>query len=194
MPVVLDLKPLRKFERQIIEGLKGGATTPVRKAFKQIAQMYREWAKERFTRFARGAGDWAPLKPSTIRRRRKGKAKKLRVTKGATTRTKTVAQGKVSILWDTGTLIGGLDPTFTPAKGALEQDIPGGIRVGFGGQARHPKGKGASIADIANFHQAGAPPNLPAREIIVLPPMSEQQRYGQRMEDALGESWKKATA
>jgi hypothetical protein len=73
----------------------------------------------------------------------------------------------VSILRNTGTLFAALNPVFTRKPGALEESIPFGVRVGYGGPAKHPKGK-ASIADIAGFHNAGAG-HLPRRQIIVPP-------------------------
>lgn len=192
--VTLNIRPLLKFDRAVMAGLKGGAqSNEIRRGFKQMAVVFRAWAKERFSTFSRGGGDWAALKPSTVARRKKGKARKLSMTRGGKTRTKTVSAGTVSILYDTKTLFGGLDPTFNPSKGAMQKDIPFGIRVGFGGAARHPKGKGASIADIAGFHQAGNT-NMRPREIVVVPPLSKQNEFARILEDALGGAWGKATA
>jgi hypothetical protein len=193
MPVRLELGPLNKFEQAIMDGLKTGAPNPVRSAFKRIAAFFRAWTKERFVRYSRGGGDWAPLKPSTIARRRKGKGRNLEKTTGDKTKTVTVAGGTVSILYDTGTLIAALDPTFSPSSGAVEKDIPFGIRVGMGGGAKHPKSSRFSIGDIAEIHQAGAT-NLPSRKIIVEPPMGEQETYSGEIQKALGRSWKDATA
>ena len=80
---------------------------------------------------------------------------------------KWLAKRKFAILRDTGTLFAALSPTFTGKPGALEEGIPFGIRVGYGGPSRHPDGK-ATIADIASFHQTGNG-KLPVREIIVAP-------------------------
>lgn len=74
----------------------------------------------------------------------------------------------VAILRDTGTLFLALTPTWSAKPGALEQHIPMGVRVGYGGPQRHAKGGGATIADIASFHQTGAG-HLPVRRIIVDP-------------------------
>jgi hypothetical protein len=77
---------------------------------------------------------------------------------------------KFSILRDTNTMFNALSPVFQGKPGQLQEGIPFGIRVGFGGASRHPKGK-ATIADIANFHQTGAG-YLPVRMIIVAPPQN----------------------
>lgn len=80
-------------------------------------------------------------------------------------------ESKHSILRDTGTLFAALSPTFSGKPGAVEENIPFGIRVGYGGPARHTEGGEKSpptIADIASFHQNGTS-RLPKREIIVAP-------------------------
>lgn len=150
--VRVNLKPLERFADAVHRGL-ASTTGPILKALKQWAARYRGFSRERFDRFSKGGGTWPPLKPSTKRGRRKGK----RGTGGRT----------FSILRDTGTLFGALDVVFTHQPGALEETIPFGIRAGFGGPARHPKGK-ATIADIAEFHQEGKGV-VPEREIIVDP-------------------------
>jgi hypothetical protein len=54
------------------------------------------------------------------------------------------------------------------APGSFEQYEFFSVKTGFGGPAAHPQDK-ATIADIASFHNEGAPPHLPQRKIIVLP-------------------------
>ncbi|HQU42143.1 MAG TPA: hypothetical protein PK867_05000 [Pirellulales bacterium] len=73
----------------------------------------------------------------------------------------------ISILRDTGLLFNALAQQFVGAPGAIENKIPSGIRVGYGGPGRHPDGT-ATIADIASFHQEGGP-HLPQRKLIVPP-------------------------
>jgi hypothetical protein len=59
-----------------------------------------------------------------------------------------------------------LSPTLgTP--GQLQEDIPFGVRVGYGGPAMHPGGK-ITIAGLAAIHQGGLG-HVPKREIIVPP-------------------------
>jgi hypothetical protein len=74
----------------------------------------------------------------------------------------------IAILIDTATMIAGTNPVLDTSKGGLEKDIPGGIRVGYGGPAPHPGGgKGAkTIADIASYHHEGNA-HLPQRRVIV---------------------------
>jgi hypothetical protein len=59
-----------------------------------------------------------------------------------------------------------LDIRFTGKPGAIQEGIPFGIKVGYGGPTRYKKGKSrATIADIAEFHHTGAG-NLPVRKIM----------------------------
>lgn len=81
---------------------------------------------------------------------------------------KDMSKRKFAILRDTGTLFAALSPVFVNKPGSIEETIPYGINVGYGGNSSHPKGK-ATVADIANFHQIGAG-HLPVRKIIVSPP------------------------
>lgn len=120
--------------------------------FKAWAGRYRGFAVQRFSDLSRGMGGaWPPLKPATVKRRRKGSG----------------PGGPASILWNIGTLIGALRPKIRK-PGRFDEPLANGIRVGFGGPDRHPSGD-ATIADIAGFHQLGAG-TLPKREIIVEPP------------------------
>lgn len=110
--------------------------------FKQVGARYLGFVRKRYVEYARGGGDWPPLK----RKRKHGK------------------KAKASVLIDTGTLLNALT---IGAPGNLFRKIRGGIRVGFGGPHKHPEGK-ATIADIAGFHNTGEG-NLPERRIIVEP-------------------------
>ncbi len=147
--VKVNLKPLERFKNAIHTGLATGSG-PILKALKQWAARYRGFVQERFDTFSKGGGDWPDLAPSTKRRRRKGGT-----------------SGRFSILRDTSILFGALDIRFHNQPGALEEKIPFGVRVGFGGPARHPDGE-VTIADLANIHQKGLGV-VPEREIIVEP-------------------------
>lgn len=151
--VRVNLKPLKNLTTGVTEGLRNPqSASHIRDVLKKWAVRYRSFAQLRFDRFSKGRGDWQPLAPSTLRRRRKGKRKGVR---------------KAAILRNTGTLFAVLDPTFTNQPGQLEKNIPFGVTVGYGGPGRYPKGR-ATIADIASFHQEGGP-HLPKRELIVTP-------------------------
>lgn len=91
---------------------------------------------------------------------------------------------KFGILRDTGTLFAVLSPTFSGIAGQYEEDIPFGIRVGYGGNAGHPSAKKATIADIANYHQTGAG-HLPVRTIIVAPSQAVVAQMTEIMQRAI---------
>lgn len=149
MTVKMNLRPFLKLKDMMT------LRSPTRKIiFKQWAFAYRVFARRRFNVFSRGGGDWPPLKKSTIAGRRVGK------------RIGQVGR-RVSILRDTGTLLAALEPRMSRPPGLLERIFSEGVEVGFGGPARHPKGR-ATIADIARFHDAGEG-NLPERKIIADP-------------------------
>jgi hypothetical protein len=170
--VKLDLSALKRFADSIHRGLSNGSG-PILKAMKQWAARYRSFAQERFDVFSKGGGDWPDLEPSTKRARRKGKSKKIKGLHGAAKKTHEAKMkrggggGTFSILRDKGILFGALDTAFTNKPGALEESIPFGVRVGYGGSRRHPGGQ-TTIFDIARFHQEGRG-RLPVRRIIVEP-------------------------
>ncbi len=174
--VKIDNSGLKKMLRSLLPSVLNPIIT---KMYKQWAVRYRRFSRRWFSQASRGGGQWPPLEDSTIRQRRHGggavnKNGQIRRISGGGKRgvralRKALASGggQVAILRDTGTLFGALDPVFSSSPGAREQLIRNGIEVGFGGPAKHPKGK-ATIADIASFHQFGSG-NLPQREILVDP-------------------------
>lgn len=191
MTAKLNLKPLDDFAEAIDRALAGSGRGPMLDAIKQWGAIFRGWSRERFAKLSKGGG-WEPLKPSTIKGRRKGKSRSVSVGRGGGT--EDLSGGGVAILWDTGTLIGALDAHLNIASGGFQKQIRNGIRVGYGGSAKHPKGKG-TIAMIANAHQTGAG-NLPERKIIEEPPKSgyPMDRIVQVTKEALGAEWRRATA
>lgn len=186
--VQVNLEPLRRFAATVTGDLRGVGNGPIRKAIKQWAVRYRAFVQERFDAFSKGGGDWPPLAASTIRRRRKGKKIRMTTMSGQSDRFQVRT---ASILRDTGTLFQALEPVFKHKPGALELRIPFGVRVGYGGPARHPGGK-ATIADIARFHQEGKG-KLPKRRIIVDPPPHLVQLMAGDMERALAQANRRAT-
>lgn len=157
--VKINLEDLKRFKSLLDDDLRSGGQkaggSPINNAFKQWGVRVRSFLQQRFVTFSRGGGNWAPLKPATIRARRKSKTR---------------FGLSAAILRDTGTLFNALSPEFTGKPGALEERIPYGIRIGYGGPGKYTKKYGgvATIADIASFHQVGAG-HLPKREIIVAP-------------------------
>lgn len=120
---------------------------------------YRTAMIRRWNQYAGGGGDWPPLRPATIRRRRNKK------------------KGSIRILVDTGILRDALTPVATLHKGkpgAYTKLIPGGVRVGFGGPDRHREA-GASIARMAYWHHMGSG-NLPERKLMVSPDKELQDK------------------
>lgn len=153
--------------KKILAGISPGAQ-PISAMLKQWAARYRSFAQERFDKYSRGNGDWAPLALSTIKGRRKGKkSKKTTTARDTKNGTLVVVPGSYSILRDTGLLFNALAPEFKNAPGQFEKEGDLSIDVGFGGPAAHGNGI-LTVADIAAIHQVGGK-NLPARPIIVKP-------------------------
>lgn len=168
--VTIDLAPLKKFRKKIESQLEKGTAGPISDAIKQWAYRYRGYAQERYDKFSKGGGNWEPLSPRTVKGRRKGKRKG--------------KFGATSILRDTGTLFRVLTPTFNNTPGAIEERIPYGVRVGYGGTHSHGEFGWSSIADIASYHQEGTS-FLPQREIIVEPTITVMKGMGEDMTRAL---------
>lgn len=74
--VKINLRRLSQFKAQATADLNNQANGPIRKALKQWAVRYRSFAQERFDAYSKGGGDWAPLSPATIARRRKANTSK----------------------------------------------------------------------------------------------------------------------
>lgn len=144
--VSVDLSGLQQFGQQVDDGLRNG-TGPFKAMYEQWAARYRAFVQERFDTFSRGGGDWRPLKY----KRKRG------------------SRERASILRDTNTMFRALNPTFQGQPGALQQHIPYGIEVGFGGNAMHPSTQGKiTVAELARIHHLGLG-HVPARTIIVDP-------------------------
>ncbi len=139
--VTIDLQPMTEFREAISK-----KSAPIRSAIKQWAFRVRAFWQERFDKYSKGGGNWPDLADSTKRARR--------------------GTGVFTILRDTGLMFAAIGPAFKNAPGQLEKELKFGVRVGFGGPGKYPSG--ASLFDIASFHQEGKG-FLPKREIIVDP-------------------------
>lgn len=159
---------------------------PIATAFTQWRARLLTFFRRRYMQQARGGGEWPSLSKQTLMRRagrtvgrvkehgRRGfygspEEKQEALNRAEVRKDKRIQEiekgtAKASILIDTGTLIGTLDPAIRRA-GQINQDIPGGIRVGMGGGAKHPEGP--TIGELATKHQKGI--GVPRRRIIVKP-------------------------
>ncbi len=157
----MPVKIVRRFERvsRLVGRLAPVGNGPIRDAVHQWRQVPK-FPPQRFDKVAKVVA-WPDLKESQApaaqrparRREPDGEEPQERST-------------GYSIMRDTGTLLGALilpspQARTTPRRTSI------GVRVGFGGPAKHPEGK-TTIAAIAAAHQAGAG-NLPVRKIIVPP-------------------------
>ncbi len=148
--VTVDLGPFSRLTHAI-HAVNG----PFHQAMLRWAVRYRSFLQKRFVRLSSGAGEWPKLK----HKRKRGKLN------GA------------KVLRDTGTLLAAMSPVFSNTPGQLQKRIRRGIRVGYGGPAKH-SGSDVSVARIAKWHQTGAG-RLPVRRIIVHPsPRLRKQMMG----------------
>lgn len=190
--VKLDLKGLESFGTAVNAQLNG-QPGPVQSAIKLWAVRYRSFAQIRFDLYSRGGGDWKQLAASTIKQRRRGtksntlKLRAIYAQKQKADPASVSMGGVISILRDTGLLFNALNPVFNGAPGAIEDQIPFGVRVGYGGPQRHDNDKYATIADIASYHQEGNLPRMPSRKIIVDPPEDLLHVMAEDMQKAMVE-------
>jgi hypothetical protein len=165
---VAGLQTLAASVQQGLTTQAGGATGGVvfRRMLKQWGVRYLEFTRRRYMRLSRsgGGGEWPPLSPVTIARRREGRPGSSRV-RDPVTRRFVQGAGRAAILVDTGSLIAALN---IGAPGSLFKHMPGGaLRVGFA-PTGHP-GEGAmTFAEIATIHNFGRG-RIPARPILVAP-------------------------
>jgi hypothetical protein len=195
--VNVNLKGLEQFAVAVRADLRQSANGPIRKALKRWAERARSFWQERFSIMSRGG--WPALEPSTIKARNRMAITRLnralrvgditqaqydRRIKGARSKQRktntALAAGtqSVAILMDTGTLFHALDMSFSQRPGQLNESIPFGIRVGFGGPGREARGGRATVADIAGFHQVGAGHNKVRKIIVPLPDSTKQAMAG----------------
>lgn len=190
--VKVDFSPLNRFVGALRRDLRRAGNGPIRKALRQWGFRFLGFIRKRFVRLSRGGafnGDrWKELAPGTVAQRRFkggltiGQARRRKPKQAAAV---DAAAGSVAILRNTGTLFNALNPG---APGSEFKDIDGGVRVGFGGPAKHPGGR-ASIADVARFHHRGinTRSGKVSRRIIVEPDQQTVNAMGQDMTRALVE-------
>jgi len=183
--VTIKLEGLEHFQTAVTQQLNG-YNGPIRRVLKLWAVRYRSFAQQRFALYAKGGGDWQQLAASTLKKRRVGKQSNVQKLRNIYSKSSINIQGvKPAILWDTGVLFAVLTPVFVGSPGAIEDDIPNGVRVGYGGPQKYTKRGSATIADIASFHQNGNLPRLPQRKIIVDPPSTLITTMTNDMQEAM---------
>lgn len=119
---------------------------PFKELFESWGDAYAQFIQKRFDRLSRGGGEWPPLKPATIRAKR-------RAGFGGTARL---------ILVMTRFLRRHLDPWLSRTSFKV---TPNGVNVAFGKSARHPRAH-VPVSTLALWHHEGAG-RLPVRKIIV---------------------------
>lgn len=173
----VNFKPLMRFRREVLAMMRGPVRSgPIGRAFGLWISVYRKFAQTRFARLSRtGGASWPRLKRSTVYTRR--------ALWGYAAGTPSAT----AILDETGTLYRAL---FVGRPGSYEANIPWGVVVGYGGNARHParglrrRVPKLTIAEIAMIHQRGTP-TIPARPIIVIPPRTVRKHMARIMEIAI---------
>lgn len=138
--VNLNLNPLRKYRATLRDELMHGKASD--NLLMTFGRRYLAYLRDRFRIFRAGGGDWPPLSPATLKQHRP----------------------RLGMLAVTGAVFNALRPG---QPGNLFQRINYGIRVGFGGAAKHPEAD-ATIAQVAIWHDQGTA-NIPQRRIIVPP-------------------------
>lgn len=98
--VKIELQPLEKIERLVVDGVRNPASTsPIRVCFKRWSQRYRSFSRLRYVRLSRGGGEWPDLKEGTkLARAKRGVDRALKKLAGVevTHKTKhTIRKGQI---------------------------------------------------------------------------------------------------
>ncbi len=170
LTVAVNLHGLRKFKTALSNDLRTSESRPIRDALNEWAVILARFWTARWSMFSAGGGDWRPLKP---------KYKAWKARKGLLT----------LILRATDLMFQSFAPEMAKKPGRLSEEIPNGIRVGFGGGMNYPHttNPNVTIAQIAMFHQTGAG-NLPKRKIIVPPDTETRALMRATMQEAVQEA------
>ena len=143
-----DMRGIKKLRR-----MAKGNDPAVKGLLMDIGKLYLNAMVKRYRKYSKGGGDWAPLDPKTIKRRRGG--------------------GKgVATLVDTGLLISALAPGANGNQ--LRKIAPMVVRAGYSESTKHAK-TGMTFAKLAEIHQNGNK-DLPARPILVEPDDKTKRR------------------
>lgn len=162
--VQVDTSGIQRLGKKIDRGLKSPGTVPeIDGFFKRVGVRYRTFLQRRFNTFSRGGGEWPPLKPATIKRRRRQSS---------------------NILQDSRTLYLALNPAFVNKLGQYELRERNAVILGYGGHGRHPAAKQLTVAELTEIHHTGAG-RVPIRRIVVKPDTRTLRGIQSDAEDAL---------
>jgi hypothetical protein len=152
----------------------------VDRIMKRWSVITRSFLRRRFVEQSKGGSDWPPLAESTIRRRRRPKGKG------------SAAGSNVAVLRDTGILLAALSPQLSP--GGIEDRDSGTftLRVGYGGDAPHPRADMA-ISSLAKIHHDGGK-HLPRRPVVVPPDQATVRKLTEDANKVIREELKNAGA
>ena len=146
---LVNVNPIRKLNKVLQLGNVQNNHPRVVTMYKNWTKIYRKFIHDRFRSASQGDGTWPSLSARTIARKK-----------------------SALILIETRSLINAVDPELYNAPGSFARRNGNGLLVGYGGDIVHPtaakNGRATSIAEVAEFHQAGSG-KLPQRKIIVAP-------------------------
>lgn len=159
--VTLNLHGLRRFRETLEADLRHGGNGPIRDALHEWAVLLARFLTRRWYE----GDNWKALKPATVARKLK--------------------QGLLPyILRATDQMFQAFAPELARKPGRVTQDVPFGVRVGFGGGMRYPHSTAKmSIAQLAMIHQLGLG-NVPVRKIIVPPDAATRAKMRDVMQAA----------
>lgn len=135
-----DVERLKKRLQMEVNAVGGNG--PLRQALRTIGLVYLSEMQDRWLKLAKGGGAWKSLAEATVDRRRARKRYKWTLR---------------SILFETGTLFNSLNPIWGSVPGGLRRDIPGGVDVGFSGNASHILPPHPIISELARIQQTTRP-------------------------------------
>jgi len=167
MTTKVNLKQLKYVASELQAELKTGKLGPAHDMVEKWGARYLAFTQKRYLKMSKGG--WAPLAPSTVKKKGKKKSGIL------------INQGHMV---KAGLKQGG--------HGNLFDYIPNGVRVGYSSDTPHPHAKnGFTYGEIAKANETGAG-NLPVRTIFVEPDTKTVNGMHQDVKTAIAALGKKA--
>ena len=128
--------------------------------FKIMDRIYRAFIRLRWRRYSRGEGDWAELRPATVKRK-----------------------GHDLILIDTKLAYESVNPTFEEVFSIqLAKRTQFKAVVAFGSKESYPSG--LTVNEVMSYHQEGTD-NMPARKVLVSPDTSTKRNMERKCKEAV---------